>query len=141
MKPPDPVRIAPSKMMGMELTNLAYLFLALYMANRRDTGAALMFYVFAVSTIHHYYAYNRAWFWFDIFVATSVSILLACIYVPLGKTTSPTFLSALIIGALAIALFLNSGSDYTSTRFEMYHGLWHVLTAISFFLILKSAGK
>jgi len=142
MKPPlQNGFISPSKMMIMELSNLSYLILALYMASRHYKGAALVFFVFAVSTIHHYFAYNKAWLYFDIFVATAVSILLAFLYVPLENTASPTFISAIIIGGIALSLFFTSGTEYGSTKFELYHGLWHVLTAISFFLILKSDGK
>lgn len=142
MKPPlQNGFISPSKMMTMQLSNLSYLLLALYMASRHYKGAALVFFVFAVSTIHHYFAYNKAWLYFDIFVAIAVSILLAFLYVPLENIASPTFISAIIIGGIALSLFFTSGAEYGSTKFELYHGLWHVLSAIAFYLILKSDGK
>jgi len=143
MKIPETPRlqIDQGKLLGIEFTNLSYFFLALYMASKHLAGAQLVFFVFVVSTLHHFFAYNRNWLWFDIFVATSVTIFLAVLYVPLGNFFSPLFLSGVGIFVIALFLFYTSGTNYNSTKFEVYHGMWHVLTALSFFLILKSEGK
>jgi hypothetical protein len=139
--PHEEFTLDEKKLVGMQFSNLSYFLLALYMASRHDTGASLVFFVFAVSTIHHFFAYDRNWLLFDIFVATSVTILLSIVYVPLGNLSNPLFLSGIGIFVIALVLFYTSGSNYNSTKFEVYHGLWHVLTALSFFLILKSEGK
>lgn len=139
MKKPS---ITPQRMAVMEFTNLAYLFLALYMASRRDAGAALVLMVFIVSSVHHFFAYNRSWFWFDIFVACSVCLILAYMYLPLSIfDTNFMFVCSIVLFALALILFFSSGVEYTGRKFEMYHGLWHVLTAASFFLLLKSGER
>lgn len=133
--------IPHQKMMIMEISNLAYFFLALFMASKNYTGATLVFFVFAVSTIHHYFAYNRSWLMFDMFVATAVSILLIFLYVPLANYTSTTFLCALIIALIAFWFYNNSGIEYGSTKYEIYHGLWHVMSAAAMYLILISEGR
>jgi len=133
--------ISPKKLMVMEMSNLAYLLLALFMASKHYAGASLVFFVFAVSTIHHYFAYNQSWLKFDMFVATAVSVLLICLYVPLANYTSTTFLCALFIAIIAFWFYFNSGIEYGSTKYELYHGLWHVLTAASMYLILISEGR
>ena len=128
-------------MITMQASNIAYFLLALYMASKHLPGSELVFFVFIVSLVHHSSAYNTAWFWFDIVVACSVTILLACMYVPLADFTNPLFLTGLSISFVAFFLFVTSGTKYESKKFEYYHSLWHVLTALSFFLILKSLNK
>ncbi len=74
-------------------------------------------------------------------LASAVCLILAILYVPKANLTSPTFLLALVCLAVALYLFFTSGTQYQTTRFEVTHGAWHILTGPSMFLVLKSEGK
>jgi hypothetical protein len=119
------------------LSNLAYVALAYWLAKREFTFyAGLLIIVAAVSTYFHLNPDSENLLYFDIAVAVLSSIICFLHFLPYVK---PSLLFVFTVGLVVTAtlLWAESGEDRNCSKYVWYHSSWHVLTAISLYLIIK----
>jgi len=119
------------------LSNLAYVALAYWLAKREFTFyAGLLIIVALVSTYFHLNPDSENLLYFDIAVAVLSSIVCFLHFLPYVK---PSLLFVFTVGLVVTAtlLWAESGDDRNCYKYVWYHSSWHVLTAISLYLIIK----
>jgi hypothetical protein len=119
------------------LSNLSYIALAFWLARKEFIFYAwLLTGVGAVSTYFHLNPNSENLLYFDI--ATSVLSAIICFlhFLPYVK---PSFLFVFTVGLVVTATLLwwESGENRECSKYVWFHSTWHVLTALSLYLIIK----
>jgi hypothetical protein len=119
------------------LSNIAYVALSYWLAKNDFTFyAALLIIVALVSTYFHLNPDSENLLYFDVAVAVLSSIICFLHFLPYVK---PSFLFVFTISLTVTAtlLWLESGDDRACSKYVWFHSLWHVLTALSLYLIIQ----
>jgi len=119
------------------LSNLAYVALAFWLAKKEFIFYAyLLFAVAAVSTYFHLNPNSENLLYYDIATAVLTTIICFFHFLPYVKP-SPLFVFTVALAVTATTFWWESGEDRESTKYVWYHSLWHVLTALILYLIIK----
>jgi len=119
------------------LSNLAYVVLAFWLARKEFMlYAYLLFAVAVVSTYFHLNPNSENLLFFDI--TTSVLTIIICFlhFLPYVKP-SPLFVFTVSLAVTAMTFWSQAGEDREHSKYVWYHSLWHVLTALTLFLIIQ----
>ena len=120
------------------LSNLAYVALAYWLAKKQFTFyAGLLIVVALVSTYFHLNPDSENLLYFDVAVAVLSSIICFLHFLPYVKPTY-LFVFTVALTVTATLLWLESGEDRSCSKYVWFHSLWHVLTALSLYLIIQS---
>ena len=119
------------------LSNLAYVALAYWLAKKEFIIFAwLLTFVALVSTYFHLNPNSESLLYFDVSTAVLSSIICFLHFLPYVK---PSFLFVFTVGLVVTGTLLwwESGEERESSKYVWYHSLWHVITALSLFLIIQ----
>jgi hypothetical protein len=120
------------------LSNLAYVFLAYWLAKKEFIYISWILVIVAlVSTYYHLNPNSEKLLYLD--VATALLSCLICFlhFLPYVKP-SPLFVFTISLAVTATILWWESGDDRECSKYVIYHSAWHVLTAVCLFLLIKS---
>ena len=124
----------------IQLTNLAYLSVALCMFAKKEPNASLVLFVFCVSTLHHYFPDKNSLQRLDGTIANISLIIILPYYLTKKQKTWHYWLSCEVF-ALSIYFYVMSGNDYKRQSYIMYHSAWHLLSALSLAIMLRAPNK
>jgi hypothetical protein len=124
----------------IQVTNLAYLGLALCMIFRNEPYATLVIIVFFVSALHHYFPSKKVLQRLDGTIANISLLLLLPHYLKRKQKTWHYWLSCETF-ALALYFYIISGDDFLSLSYVLHHSLWHVLSALALFIMTCAPDK
>jgi hypothetical protein len=119
------------------LSNLSYVFLAFWLARKEFIFYAyLLFAVAIVSTYFHLNPNSENLLYFDIATSVLTSIICFLHFLPYVK---PSFLFVFTVGLVVTAttFWAESGDDRECSKYVWYHSIWHVLTALTLYLIIQ----
>ena len=120
------------------LTNIAYFLLAFWLWRSHHPYAWILVLVGTISTLFHLEPQSKLAFWSDIIVANVSILYLAYIYG--AHAINPFYLRlSFLTFAVSVILFADSGDDRDSVKYMWMHGLWHILTALALYFMVKSA--
>ena len=119
-------------------TNIAYFLLAFWLWRTHHPYAWILVLVGSVSTFFHLEPQSKFAFWSDIVVANVSILYLAYIYG--AHSINPLYLRlSFLTFAVSVILFADSGDNRDSPKYIWMHGLWHILTALALYFLVKSA--
>jgi hypothetical protein len=114
----------------IQVSNLSYFFVALLLYKKKDSNANLVLIVFFVSALHHAFPSNRVLQRFDGTIANLCLLFLLPYYLT-HKKKSFLYWASCQVFAFSICLYVLCGDEYKSTRYIVYHSLWHIVSALS----------
>ena len=119
-------------------SNLAYVALAYWLVKRKFTLYAwILLFVAAVSSYFHLFPDSDSLLYFDIATAVLSSLVCFFHFLPYVKP-SPIFVFTIALITTATLLWLQSGEDRECSKYIWFHSAWHVMTALSLYLLIKS---
>lgn len=124
----------------IQLTNLAYLGLALCMKSKNEPYATLVLIVFFVSALHHYFPSKKVLQRLDGTIANISLLIILPHYLTRKQKTWHYWLSCETF-ALALYFYILSGDDFSSSSYVLNHSLWHVLSALALFIMICAPDK
>jgi hypothetical protein len=119
----------------IQVTNLCYLTLSLFMKFKNEPHSFLVFYIFLVSFLHHAYPKDRQLQRLDGTLANLSLLVLLPTFLSRKQKKSIFFWLSIELFALSLFCYVSCGDDFTSTKFVAYHSMWHVTSAFSLFLM------
>ncbi len=121
------------------LSNIPYFAVALWLQETNHPYAWLLMLVAIISTLFHLMPGDLWAYYADVSTANISFIWFLIVYGFNAKCHSRKYL-ALSIASFMIAylLFSDSGCDRQSTTYVWMHSVWHFLTALALFLLVRS---
>lgn len=121
----------------IQLSNLSYLTLGLYMLKKRHVHSDLVIIVFFVSALHHYFPKEKILQRLD---GTIANIILAIIlpYYLINKQKTFHYFASILTFIVALIFYIKSGNDFNSKSYIMYHSLWHIISPLALYILLHA---
>jgi len=118
-------------------SNISYFMLSYWMWKHGLHLWWVLVIVGVVSTIFHLEPSSKSAYWTDILIA-NIAILTFLMYYRRSLHDKTTIFYATSTFIVSLFFFFDSGDDRVAGRYVVMHSLWHVLTAISCYLYVKS---
>jgi hypothetical protein len=119
------------------LSNLGYVLLAYWLAKKHFRQFAKILLVVAiVSTYFHLNPENDWGLILDCITASLSSTIVFYKILPYVQP-SPLFAFTVSLSVTSFILWLESGTDREESKYVWMHSAWHILTALSFYLIIQ----
>lgn len=119
------------------LSNVSYVALAFWLSRKEFIFYAyLLFAVAIVSTYFHLNPNSENLLFFDIATSALTTIICFFHFLPYVKP-SPLFVFTVALAVTATTFWWESGEDRESAKYVWGHSTWHVLTALTLYLIIK----
>jgi hypothetical protein len=116
---------------------LAYVLLAYWLAKKHfQHFAKILLVVAVVSTYFHLNPANEWGLILDVITASISSILVFHKFLPYVQP-SPLFAFTTAVSVTSFVLWMESGTDREHSKYVWMHSAWHILTALSMFLIIQ----